>query len=83
MTEHSAPEGDNAGLATGTKIVQWLRARTDPGFVVAADQIEAQAQRIAGLEGSLRNIAEGNLGEMPWQANYDRIREVARAALKD
>lgn len=30
---------------------------------------------------ALRNIAEGNLGDAPWQANYDKIRRVANAAL--
>ena len=35
----------------------------------------------ARLRGVLRNIAEGNLGNAPWQANYERIRDVARAAL--
>lgn len=30
---------------------------------------------------ALRKIAEGNLGDASWQANYDRIREVAREAL--
>jgi hypothetical protein len=34
-----------------------------------------------GMERALRNIAEGNLGDAPWQANYDKIRAVAREAL--
>jgi hypothetical protein len=33
------------------------------------------------LRGALRNIAEGNLGDGPGQANYARIRFVAAAAL--
>ncbi len=33
------------------------------------------------LEQALRNIAEGNLGPAPWQANYARIRQVAAEAL--
>lgn len=37
--------------------------------------------REAALESALRNIAGGNLGDMPWQANYDRIRAVANAAI--
>jgi len=37
--------------------------------------------REAQLEQALRNIAEGNLGDAPWQANYDRIRAVATATL--
>jgi len=40
----------------------------------------AEAQLKAARE-ALRNIAEGNLGDDPWQANYDKIRSVARAAL--
>lgn len=34
-----------------------------------------------GLRTALRSIAEGNLGDLPWQANYERIRQVAAAAL--
>ncbi|MCX7585062.1 hypothetical protein [Phenylobacterium sp. 58.2.17] len=30
---------------------------------------------------ALRSIAEGNLGDRPWQAGYDTIRQVARNAL--
>jgi hypothetical protein len=33
------------------------------------------------LRQALRNIAEGNLGDAPWQANYARIKEVAAEAL--
>jgi Lon protease-like protein len=52
---------------------------------VAAQQatITALQERIKELEGALRNIAEGNLGDQPWQASYDRIREVAVRPLKD
>jgi hypothetical protein len=35
----------------------------------------------AGLATALRQISEGNLGDYPWQADYARIREVARDAL--
>jgi hypothetical protein len=41
----------------------------------------AAGVREAALEATLRHIAEGNLGDEPWQANYDLIRDVARAAL--
>ena len=37
-----------------------------------------QAQALAD---ALRALAEGNLGDMPWQANYERIRKVAAEAL--
>ena len=33
------------------------------------------------LAEALRAIAEGNLDDMPWQANYERIRKVAADAL--
>jgi len=33
------------------------------------------------LREALESIAEGNLGDQPWQANYDRIRTVACDAL--
>ena len=32
-------------------------------------------------DAALRSIAEGNLGESPWQASYARVQEIARAAL--
>lgn len=35
----------------------------------------------ARLSEALRSLAEGNLGDASWQANYDRIRDLARAAL--
>lgn len=30
---------------------------------------------------TLRAIAEGNLGDDPWQANYEKIRAVAKAGI--
>lgn len=45
---------------------------------ILADRDKADKAR---LSEALRSIAEGNLGDASWQANYDRIREVARAAL--
>ena len=47
----------------------------------SADTIETQAAELARLRAALKNIAEGNLGDQPWQANYNRIRDVAAAAL--
>lgn len=38
---------------------------------------------LARKDQALRNIAEGNLGDAPWQANYTKIREIARSALFD
>lgn len=44
----------------------------------------ANAARIAAapeMLAALRAIAEGNLGDAPWQANYAKIREIANAAI--
>jgi len=41
---------------------------------------EDARERVKVLEEALRSIAEGNLGDASWQANYDRIREVAAEA---
>lgn len=38
--------------------------------------------RVRKLEAALRSLAEGNLGDDPWQANYDKIRSVASKALE-
>lgn len=38
-------------------------------------------QALAQARKALASIAEGNLGDAPWQANYDRIRKVAADAL--
>lgn len=43
--------------------------------------LDREIDDAARLAVALRSIAEGNLGDDPWQANYARIREVARAAL--
>jgi hypothetical protein len=51
-----------------------------PGVIaqVAAPPVQTRED---ALEKALRRIAEGNLGDAPWQANYDKIRAVAREAL--
>lgn len=46
----------------------------------ASRTLTAQADEIERLRGELRRIAEGNLGDASWQANYEKIRDVARAA---
>lgn len=43
-----------------------------------AEKAEAEVER---LKAELRRIAEGNLGDDPWQANYARIKQVASEAL--
>lgn len=60
----------------------------DGGDVSLAEQVQRMSDALAArdaeverLRAVLRNIAEGNLGDAPWQANYERIRSVARAAL--
>jgi hypothetical protein len=50
---------------------------------IEAAGVEALTKRVAELEEALRRIAEGNLGSMPWQADYAKIREVASAALSN
>jgi hypothetical protein len=45
--------------------------------------IEDLRQQVERLRGALRSVAEGNLGEAPWQANYGRLRDFARAALTE
>jgi hypothetical protein len=49
----------------------------------ALDGAERRESVLAEMEKALRAIAEGNLGDEGWQANYERIREVARAALRE
>jgi hypothetical protein len=66
------PYGPNALL-----IVDAVNAL--PGLL---DALEAKDRRIETLEAALRAIAEGNLGDLPWQANYDRLKDYARAALE-
>jgi len=47
----------------------------------AEDRVTALKAEVKKLRTELRSIAEGNLGDSPGQANYARIRDVARAAL--
>ena len=47
----------------------------------AKSDIAALLDRIESLEKALERIAEGNLGDAPWQADYAKVKEVARAAL--
>lgn len=51
-----------------------LRAALSPQTLPAPGEVER-------LRAALRNIAEGNLGDARWQANYARIKEVAAEAL--
>lgn len=48
-----------------------------------AGQVGAMHGRVERFAEALRFIAEGNLGDMPGQENYTRIREHAQAALRD
>lgn len=41
----------------------------------------AREKRLADACAALRSIAEGNLGDASWQANYETIKQVARNAL--
>lgn len=49
-----------------------------PALVATVRHYKARAE---AAEAALLSIAEGNLGDEPWQANYARIQEIARAAL--
>jgi hypothetical protein len=44
-------------------------------------KLRAHEETIGRLSHELRRIAEGNLGDESWQANYARIQQVARDAL--
>ncbi len=46
-----------------------------------ATLMQDAADEIDRLRGELRRIAEGNLGDATWQADYAKIRAVAAAAL--
>lgn len=46
-------------------------------------EIERLTVRLDDAYKALRSLAEGNLGNLPWQANYDTIRTVARNALPE
>lgn len=54
---------------------------TDQALGETEARAEAAESRVLSLEEALRKIAEGNLGDDPWQANYERIRKVAQDAL--
>lgn len=61
----------------------WREQPADLAIEAAeARAIAAEAEN-ARLRQALRNIAEGNLGDASWQANYDRIRHVARSAITE
>lgn len=47
----------------------------------AAGEIIYLQAKVDTLREALRSIAEGNLGEEPWQADYEKLRLYARAAV--
>ena len=51
-------------------------------IALARTAAPALARHALALADALRAIAEGGLGDEPWFANYDRIREFAREALR-
>lgn len=57
-------------------IMQGNNAARDAAFIVRACNSHDK------LVSALRRIAEGNLGDEPWQANYGVIRLVAKEALE-
>lgn len=50
-------------------------------FVPIGSLAHKAAQALTDLREALQRIAEGNLGQAPWQANYETIRNIARTAL--
>jgi hypothetical protein len=61
---------DRHNATRAARILATIETHSDPRDAV-----------IAGLVEALRNIAEGNLGDAAWQANYAKIKDVARAAI--
>jgi hypothetical protein len=66
-----------------SKPVLFIDAVENAAFAALANPstILSLIERCEELEGGLRAIAEGNLGDDPWQANYEKIRHVAAAYL--
>jgi hypothetical protein len=58
-----------------------LNAALEFGDTDRAERIQRVKDHLTRTTSALRNIAEGNLGDAPWQANYEAIRAVARSAL--
>lgn len=72
------------GLVAQSQMIECLQNQIAELNIDAAAYdaaIEALQRSNAEKDEALRSIAEGNLGPFDWQANYDRIREVARKAL--
>jgi hypothetical protein len=57
----------------GKTPVEWIQN--------AANEAASLVTRLQQAEEALKRIAEGNLGDDPWQANYAKIRRVASEAL--
>jgi len=55
----------------------------DAAQLPAVNSYASSQAEIARLKACLRRIAEGNLGDDPWQANYEKIRAVAATALSE
>jgi len=75
-----------AGESADGEYLVW--AESDPNAAIAAvlpgPCADANASVFAeslGMLEALQQIAEGNLGDAAWQANYDAIRAVASAAV--
>lgn len=64
------------------ELAQTVREDLPGGASHALDELERLAGEAERLRAALKAIAEGGLGDEPWFAGYDRIREFARAALE-
>lgn len=71
----------HAAGATDDDIQFELNAALEFGDTDRAERLERIKTALTSTQAALRRIAEGNLGDEPWQADYDKIRAVARAAL--
>lgn len=80
VTARKAAESERDAWKSGYEVT--AQKYTDLWNSSGAELVAAEAERDK-LRNEMRRIAEGNLGDAPWQANYDRIRQVALASITD
>jgi hypothetical protein len=77
VVERVAIALEKAMLAHGTNDNTCIAPEDAPTLARAA----LEAAKWGEMVQFARNVAEGNLGDAPWQANYERLKELARALL--